>query len=659
MAVQIQLRRGEAALWTSANPILAEGEAGLEVDTGKLKFGNGTDAWADLPYFTAGGGAVDSVNGQTGVVVLDAGDVGLGNVDNTSDADKIISDDTQDALDLKADASALSSYVPTTRTVNGHALSANVTVTKGDVGLGNADNTADIAKPVSTDQAAADAAVLTAAESYADALVVGLLDDRGNFDASGNAFPATGGSGAAGAILKGDLWTISVAGTLGGHPVTAGDVVRALVDTPGSTDANWAISENNFGYVAENSANKDASGGYAGLTAFKLNLKNAAGAVTSWLVSAATSARTWTFPDKDGTVAMTSDITGTNSGTNTGDQSSIVGITGTIAQFNTACTDADFATGGGTATGTNTGDQTNVTGNAGTATALQNARTIDGVSFNGTTNITVIAPGTNAATGKTTPVDADELPLVDSAASNVLKKLTWANLKAALRAYILPSGGSTGQVLAKVNGTDYNVSWQTVSGGGGGVTDPIVFTDGDITTTYAGTGFQSVDSSGTIFLSLNTASGLYSDDGASKYFALSFNEMYVYGATGYMAYNNGSNTFVVRQDGPSDFKLAGLYGELGEIRALHNGVSSFVMSPVALIASVDAGESSTLSVAGGLTFTSGMTFGPTSITGREISAPSAPAANQYILFAQDNGAGKTQLMVRFATGAAQQLAIEP
>ncbi len=49
-------------------------------------------------------------------------------------------------------------------------------------------------------------------------------------------------------------------------------------------------------------------------------------------------------------------------GTNSGDQTSIVGITGTLAQFNTACSDADFATGGGTITGTstgaNTGDQT-------------------------------------------------------------------------------------------------------------------------------------------------------------------------------------------------------------------------------------------------------------------------------------------------------------
>ncbi len=44
-------------------------------------------------------------------------------------------------------------------------------------------------------------------------------------------------------------------------------------------------------------------------------------------------------------------------GTNSGDQSTIVGITGTVAQFNTAITDGDLATGGGTATGTNTGDQ--------------------------------------------------------------------------------------------------------------------------------------------------------------------------------------------------------------------------------------------------------------------------------------------------------------
>ena len=44
----------------------------------------------------------------------------------------------------------LSGYVPTSRTVNGHALTGNVTVTKEDVGLGNVDNTADSAKVVAS-----------------------------------------------------------------------------------------------------------------------------------------------------------------------------------------------------------------------------------------------------------------------------------------------------------------------------------------------------------------------------------------------------------------------------------------------------------------------------------------------------------------------------
>jgi len=57
------------------------------------------------------------------------------------------------------------------------------------------------------------------------------------------------------------------------------------------------------------------------------------------------------------------------------------------------------------------------------------------------TNIGLGAPAVNlaatihAATSKTTPVDADELPLVDSAAAFGLKKLTWANIKATLLTY--------------------------------------------------------------------------------------------------------------------------------------------------------------------------------------------------------------------------------
>lgn len=48
--VRIQLRRGLADDWTSADPTLAAGEVGLESDTGKFKFGDGSTAWATLPY---------------------------------------------------------------------------------------------------------------------------------------------------------------------------------------------------------------------------------------------------------------------------------------------------------------------------------------------------------------------------------------------------------------------------------------------------------------------------------------------------------------------------------------------------------------------------------------------------------------------------------
>lgn len=50
MATTIQLRRGLAADWIDANPVLMNGELGAETDTGKFKLGNGVTVWASLPY---------------------------------------------------------------------------------------------------------------------------------------------------------------------------------------------------------------------------------------------------------------------------------------------------------------------------------------------------------------------------------------------------------------------------------------------------------------------------------------------------------------------------------------------------------------------------------------------------------------------------------
>ena len=51
MATRMQQRRGTAAQWTSANPILNAGEMGWESDTNKFKIGDGTNHWADIDYF--------------------------------------------------------------------------------------------------------------------------------------------------------------------------------------------------------------------------------------------------------------------------------------------------------------------------------------------------------------------------------------------------------------------------------------------------------------------------------------------------------------------------------------------------------------------------------------------------------------------------------
>lgn len=46
----IQIRRGTAAAWVSANPVLATGEEGWESDTGKFKIGDGSTVWNSLAY---------------------------------------------------------------------------------------------------------------------------------------------------------------------------------------------------------------------------------------------------------------------------------------------------------------------------------------------------------------------------------------------------------------------------------------------------------------------------------------------------------------------------------------------------------------------------------------------------------------------------------
>jgi hypothetical protein len=115
------LKQGTSADWTAANSILKLGEPGFEVDTGKLKIGDGTSVWSALAYI--GGGSTA-----------------------TTDAGALTTGILADARLSTATTAALSKAGTAVQPAG---------LTKAAVGLGNVDNTADTAKPVSTAQATA------------------------------------------------------------------------------------------------------------------------------------------------------------------------------------------------------------------------------------------------------------------------------------------------------------------------------------------------------------------------------------------------------------------------------------------------------------------------------------------------------------------------
>ena len=133
----------------SAQIILPKGEAGYtpvrgtdywtEADVAEIQ------AYIDENASTTPTPSVISVAGRTGDVTLSKDDVGLGNVDNTSDLEKPISTATQEAIDaVEAIATTTSADLYTHEILpNPHG------VDKEAIGLGNVDNTSDTNKPVS------------------------------------------------------------------------------------------------------------------------------------------------------------------------------------------------------------------------------------------------------------------------------------------------------------------------------------------------------------------------------------------------------------------------------------------------------------------------------------------------------------------------------
>lgn len=207
----IKVRGDTATNWTNANPVLLVREIGLETDTKYFKFGDGTTAWNSLGYPGLPKSRI----------------TGIENIDNTSDVNKPVS-----TLQAAADLSTLN-------TAKAYTDSELIDAIAGEI----AD---DITASLVTANAYTDArevnieaqiaASLITAEAYTDSSVAGLFKDMGSYDPSiTNQFPI-------GTILQGYTYIYSNTGTQGSVTVSANDQVRAKIDDPGQTEANWLIT---------------------------------------------------------------------------------------------------------------------------------------------------------------------------------------------------------------------------------------------------------------------------------------------------------------------------------------------------------------------------------------------------------------------------------
>ena len=149
----LQLRGDTAANWTTANPVLAAREIALTLNgigqTVAVRFGDGTTAWTALANFSSGGGGGGVTDGDKGDIVIS----GAGTL-FTIDAKAVTFGKMQDIATARL-LGRTTAGAGAVEELNAATAKTLLALVKGDVGLGNADNTSDADKPVSTATATA------------------------------------------------------------------------------------------------------------------------------------------------------------------------------------------------------------------------------------------------------------------------------------------------------------------------------------------------------------------------------------------------------------------------------------------------------------------------------------------------------------------------
>jgi len=347
MATRMQQRRGTAAQWISTNsgagPVLNAGEMGWESDTNKFKIGDGVNNWTSLDYFSDINSTVNPAFGSS--ITFE------GATANDFETTLAITDPTADRTITFPDATgtvALTSDITVT-------ASSTTTLSNKSISLGSNTVTSTLAQ-LNTAISDADVATLAGTETLTNKTLTSPTLTTPNIGvASGTSLTLTGDLTVQGTTTTIDSTTIAVKNAFVFEGATNDSYETTLTVTDPTADRTLTLP--------------DATGTLA-LTSDVTthgNLTEAHGATGA--VVGTTNTQTLTNKSISlGSNTVTSTLAQLNTAVSDADVASLAGsetltnktvalgsntVSGTIAQFNTAVTDADFATLAGTETLTN------------------------------------------------------------------------------------------------------------------------------------------------------------------------------------------------------------------------------------------------------------------------------------------------------------------